>query len=320
VAGFALQELPSNCIGGGTIVDAGAVSTAIRSLFERNAFTTREVAASLSGNGVIVKKIPLPVMTAAELRESIYWEAVHHIPFDIQDVNIDYEVVESGRGADSTGTMDVLLVAAKRDKIDGYCSVIAQAGCVPVVVDVDAFAIQNAYEANYGTNQGPTVLMNVGASAININILCRGQSVFIRDISTGGNAYTEALQRELNLPFDRAEAAKQGIALDGVRPDEVRPVLQSMTENVLLEIQKTFDFFKGTASSDHIGHILLSGGASLLDGFAEALAARFDASVERLDAYRKVAFDRPAAGEESIDRLSSGVVALGLALRRGAHR
>src|SRR5262249_16673310 len=154
---------------------------------------------------------------------SIYWEAVHHIPFDIQDVNLDYEVVQSGTGPDSAGTMEVLLVAAKKDKIDGYRSVIAQAGCVPVVVDVDAFAMQNAYEASYSTKSGVVVLMNAGASAINLNILYRNQSVFIRDISTGGNAYTEALQRELNLPFGRAEAVKKGLAAHEAGLDEVRP-------------------------------------------------------------------------------------------------
>ena len=192
---------------------------------------------------MIVKKISLPVMTEAELAESIYWEAEQYIPFDIQDVNLDYQILDAGTGPDSKGTMDVLLVAAKKEKIADYTGVIAQAGKTPVVVDVDAFALQNAYEMNYGGDpQAVVVLLNAGASAININIIQGDQSVFTRDIAMGGNAYTEAVQKELNLPFDTAEALKKGETVEGVTFEEVQPVLHAMTENVLLEIQKTFDF------------------------------------------------------------------------------
>jgi len=161
-------------------------------------------------------------MTEAELSESIYWEAEQYIPFDIQDVNLDYQILDPGTGADSKGTMEVLLVAAKKEKIADYTGVIAQAGRVPVVVDVDAFALQNAFEMNYGNDPNAVVvLLNAGASAININIITGDQSVFTRDISMGGNAYTEAVQKELNLPFDAAEALKKGEAVDGVTFQEV---------------------------------------------------------------------------------------------------
>src|SRR5204863_160162 len=175
-----------------------------------------EVAASLSGNAVIVKKISLPVMTASELDESIYWEAETYIPFDIQDVNLDYQILDAGGGTDAKGTMDVLLVAAKKEKIADYTGVITQAGRVAVIVDVDAFALQNAYELNYGFDPAAVVvLVNAGASAININIVVNAQSVFTRDVSLGGNAYTEAVQRELNLPFESAELLKKGYPVDG---------------------------------------------------------------------------------------------------------
>ena len=169
--------------------------------------------------------------------------------------------------------MDVLLVAAKKEKIADYTGVIAQAGRSAVVVDVDAFALQNAYEVNYGIDPNAViVLLNAGASATNINILQGDQSVFTRDISIGGNAYTEALQRELNLPFETADALKRGLPVDGVTYDDARPVLRAVTENVMLEIQKTFDFFKATAASDKIDRIMLSGGASRAEGFTEMLA------------------------------------------------
>src|SRR5207253_10334661 len=133
------------------------------------------------------------------LAESIFWEAEQYIPFDIQDVNLDYQILNPGTAAGAGGTMDVLLVAAKKEKIADYTGVISQAGRVPIVVDVDAFALQNAYELNYGFEpEAVVVLLNAGASAININILTGGHSVFTRDISIGGNAYTEAVQKELN--------------------------------------------------------------------------------------------------------------------------
>src|SRR5205085_12406426 len=158
----------------------------------------------------------LPVMAEGELSESIYWEAEQYIPFDIQDVNLDYQILDAGTGPDSKGTMDVLLVAAKKEKIADYTGVIAQAGKTPVVVDVDAFALQNAYEMNYGSDpEAVVVLLNAGASAININILSGDQSLFTRDISIGGNAYTEAVQKELHLSFDAAEQLKHGVAVNG---------------------------------------------------------------------------------------------------------
>ncbi len=322
VAAFATEPVPPDSIVDGAIIDGGAVADAIRRLFDRKAFKTKEVAASLSGNAVIVKKISLPVMTEAELGESIYWEAEQYIPFDIQDVNLDYQILDPGTGPDSKGTMDVLLVAAKKEKIADYTNVISQAGRVPVVVDVDAFALQNAYEINYAPQPGAiVVLLNAGASAININILNGDQSLFTRDISIGGNAYTEAVQKELSLPFDAAEQAKKGLFAEGLTFDEVRPVLHAMTENVLLEIQKTFDFFKATAASDRIDRILLSGGACGVDGFPQALEERFNAPVEMFDPFKKVTFDIQKLGMAQAEQVvPTAAVAVGLALRRAGDR
>jgi type IV pilus assembly protein PilM len=271
---------------------------------------------------VIVKKINLPVMTEAELAESIYWEAEQYIPFDIQDVNLDYQILDAGAGPDSKGTMEVLLVAAKKEKIADYTGVISQAGRVPVVVDVDAFALQNAFEVNYGLEpDAVVVLLNAGASAININIITGDQSVFTRDISMGGNSYTEAVQKELNLPFESAEQLKKGQTIEGATFEEVKPVLQAMTENVLLEIQKTFDFFKATASSDRIDRVVLSGGASRVDGFAEALRERFGTTVESFDPFRKISFEPQKFGVEDPDTaIPTAAVAVGLALRRVGDR
>jgi type IV pilus assembly protein PilM len=313
--------VPPDSIVDGDIIDGGAVAEGIRRLFNGLGIKTKDVAASLSGNAVIVKKITLPVMTEAELAESIYWEAEQYIPFDIQDVNLDYQILDKHTDG-GKGSMDVLLVAAKKEKIADYTGVIAQAGRAAVVVDVDAFALQNAYEVNYGIESGAVVvLLNAGASATNINILNGDQSVFTRDISLGGNAYTEALQKELNLPFDLADQLKRGVAVDGVTFEDARPVLRAVSENVMLEIQKTFDFFKATASSDRIDRIMLSGGASRAEGFNEMLSERFEAPIELLDPFKRVTFDAKKFNVDSADDVApTAAVAVGLALRRVGDR
>jgi type IV pilus assembly protein PilM len=322
VTAFGAESVPPDSIVDGAIIDGAAVADAIRRVFEGNKIQTKDVAASLSGNAVIVKKITLPVMTEAELAESIYWEAEQYIPFDIQDVNLDYQILDPGDAANGKATMDVLLVAAKKEKIADYTGVIAQAGRTAVVVDVDAFALQNAFEVNYGIEPGRVVvLLNAGASATNINILQGDQSVFTRDISIGGNAYTEALQKELNLPFEQADQLKRGEPVDGVTFEDARPVLRAVTENVMLEIQKTFDFFKATAASDRIDRIVVSGGASRAEGFLEMLTERFEAPVELFDPFKNVAFDAKRFQVGAVDAIApTAAVAVGLALRRAADR
>jgi len=319
VVAFAREDMAPDSIVDGAIIDAAGVADAIRRVFARAGTKSRDVAASLSGNAVIVKKISLPQMTDVELAESIRWEAEQYIPFDVQDVNLDYQVLPGEGG--TRNTMDVLLVAAKKDKIADYTGVIAQAGRVPVVVDVDAFAVQNAFEANYDVVPGVvTVLLNMGASAININIVSGAASLFTRDMSIGGNAHTEAVQREFNLTFERAEQVKQGHAADTVSAVDVLPVLKAVNEIVLLEIQKTFDFYRATAPSDRLDRVMVCGGGVRVAGFTEALSERFGIPVEPLDPFRRIAFDAGKAGVNTEEVAPTAVVAVGLALRRGGDR
>jgi type IV pilus assembly protein PilM len=321
VTAFGSEPVPPDSIVDGAIIDGAAVADAIRRLFDGRGIKTKEVAASLSGNAVIVKKITLPVMTEAELAESIYWEAEQYIPFDIQDVNLDYQILDVPDAAGGKGTMDVLLVAAKKEKIADYTGVIAQAGRTAVVVDVDAFALQNAYEVNYGIDPAAVVvLLNAGASATNINIMSGDRSVFTRDISIGGNAYTEALQKELNLAYAQADQLKRGLPIEQASVDEARPVLRAVSENVMLEIQKTFDFFKATAASDRIDRIMVSGGASRAEGFTDMLTERFGAPVEPFDPFKRILFDPKRFSVDATDVAATIAVAVGLGLRRAADR
>ena len=322
ISAFASEPVPPEAIVDGAILDAPAVTEAIKRVFQQGGFKSKDVVASLSGNAVIVKKIGLPIMTEAELSDSIAWEAEQYIPFDIQDVNLDYKILDTGAGPNAQGTMEVLLVAAKKEKIADYTGVIKEAGRVPVVVDVDAFALQNAYETNYGVEPGAVVvLLNAGASSINVNILGGDQSLFTRDISLAGNAYTEALQRELHLSFESAEQAKRGESVGNVKFEDVKPVLHAVTENVLLEIQKTFDFFKATAASDRLDRIVVSGGGRAVDGFAEALEERFGAPVETFYPFRKVTADWKKLKINDPDQAAAtAAVAVGLALRKTGDR
>jgi type IV pilus assembly protein PilM len=320
VVAYASEAMAPDSIVDGAIIDGAGVADTIRRVFDRLGTKTKDVAASLSGNAVIVKKISLPQMTEAELAESIKWEAEQYIPFDIQDVNLDYQIVRGNDGG-AANSMDVLLVAAKKEKIADYTGVIAQAGRVPVVVDVDAFAMQNAFEANYDADPGAvTALMNMGASAININIVTGPASIFTRDVSIGGNAYTEAVQREFNLTYERAEQAKRGAPAGDERAEDIEAVLRAVSDNVLLEIQKTFDFYRSTAASDRLDRVMLCGGAARVQGFAGALADRFGLPVERLDPFRRVAFDAAKRGVDPEEVAPTAVVAVGLALRRAGDR
>jgi type IV pilus assembly protein PilM len=267
---------------------------------------------------VIVKKISLPQMSQEELAESIHWEAEQYIPFDIQDVSIDYEVVGEGSG----GNMDVLLVACKKDKISDYSSAITQAGKNPALVDVDVFALQNCYEVNYGIDPGRVVaLLNVGASIMNINIVKGGTSIFNRDIAVGGNQYTDAIQKDLNLSFDQAEALKKGGRVEGAAPENLHPILQAVSENIVLEIQKTFDFFKATSSEDRIDRIYLSGGTAKVHGLRDLVADRFEAAVELLNPFNNVTYNPRDFDPDFIAEIGpSAAIAVGLASRKGGDR
>lgn len=316
-----IEPLSPEAIVDGAIMDSGLVAETIQRLFTANRIKSQEVAISLSGHSVIIKKISLPQMTQEELGESIQWEAEQYIPFDVDDVNIDYQVLE-GPSLSGEGNMDVLLVAVKKDKINDYTTVLANAGKAAQVVDVDVFALQNAYEVNYDIPMDKVVaLINLGAAVTNIAILQGGASIFWRDISIGGNLFTEAIQKEINLPFEQAELLKKGHEVEGASAERVPAVLQAVSEQVGTEIQKTLDFFKATSSSDPVSLMVLSGGASRTPNLSSYLGQRFDTHVEMLDPFKKVAVNERQFPADRLEPLgASASVAVGLALRKGGDR
>ena len=314
-----MEALPPEAIVDGAIMDSGAVIDAIQRLFTSQKIKTSDVATSVSGNAVIVKKISLPQMSPEELAESIHWEAEQYIPFDIQDVALDYEVIEGSGGG---GNMDVLLVAVKKDKISDYTSVITQAGKTPRIVDVDVFALQNCHEINYGADSGRVVaLLNLGAAITNVNIVRGSNSLFNRDIAVGGNLATDALQKDLGLPYESAEALKRGEQVEGTLPDSVFPVLQSTAENIVSEIQKTFDFFRATTQEERIDQVYLAGGSARLQGLRELLMERLDTQVDLLNPFNAVTYSPKDVDADLVNQMGpAAAIAVGLAVRKVGDR
>jgi type IV pilus assembly protein PilM len=310
------QGLQPDTVVDGQIMELNDVSGVIASVFQSNQFKTDRVAAGVSGSSVIVKNIIVPQMTSEELEESIDWHAEEHIPFEISDVSLDYQVV--GSGADS---LHVLMAACKRDFVANLKQAIQLAGKQPAVIDVDAFALQNCYEVNYEPADDMVVaLLNVGASTMNINILRGVRSVFTRDVSVGGNQYTALLQKELGLTYEQAESVKRGGAQpnESGEPVDVDSALETVSEMLALEISKTFDFYRATAEDGggSVQKILISGGGSKLRGLPEYLSNRFEMPVERLDPFRRIKVDArrfdPDYMREVVPEMA---VAVGLALR-----
>ena len=308
-----LETLSPEAIVDGAIMDASLVVDTVNRLATALNVRNPDFGTSLSGHSVIVKKISLPSMSPEELGESIRWEAEQYVPFDINDVNLDYVVLDSGIG----DTMDVLLVAVKKDKIGDYTSVISQSGRNPLLVDVDAFAIQNAFEANYPIEPGRVVaLVNVGASVTNVNILSGANTVFWRDISFGGNQFTDAVQKQLSLSFDQAEALKKGERTGDHSVQDTLPILRSVTDDLAQELQKTFDFFLATTSTAKIDQLLLSGGSARIVNFDTQLKERFGMLVEVMNPFRQIDVSGGSVSEEWLtENAPSLAVAVGLAVR-----
>ncbi len=308
----AIADLSPEAIVDGAIMDSSLVVEALSRLISENGIKNQGFGGSLSGHSVIIKKIQLPAMGESELTESIQWEAEQYIPFDINDVNLDYVVLEEGVG----DTMDVLLVAVKKDRIADYTSVIVQAGKDPVLVDVDVFALQNAYEANYGLPNETMALVNIGASVMNINVIHDGSSIFWRDVAFGGNQYTEAIQRELNLPREDAERLKLGERVADHTLQQVMGVLNSVSEDLAAELQKTIDFFVATSSVDRLDRVVLAGGGAQVLNLDQVLKERFQVDVEVMNPFRNIRYSESDFDPEWINRHAPAMaVAVGMAVR-----
>ena len=308
-----IEYLPPDCIVDGVIISKIPVADAIARIFKSKGIRNRQIATSISGSSVIVKKVALPAQMEDELEESIQWEAEQYIPFDIADVNLDYQIVGPAEG----NRVEVILVAAKREKIADQTGVISMAGRVPKVVDIDAFALQNVYEVNYEPQPSTVAaLLNIGSSVMNINIVRGAEFLFTRDIAMGGNHYNDFLQKELNVSFEEAENYKRNGAPSPELQKRTLATLASVSEILVLEAQKTLDYFKTTTRLEDIREIYISGGASRTPGFQTCLQEKFQLPVSFLNPFRRVKANDKVFPPATLEELASDfAIAVGLALR-----
>jgi type IV pilus assembly protein PilM len=313
------ELLPHDAIVEGTVIDSAAVVESIKTLCEENKITTKNVAISISGNSVIIKKISLPPMEAEELAESIIWEAKHNIPYPYEETNVDYAILDPSQ-ADTGKNLDILLVAAKKDKIANYSNVIHQADKELVAIDVDVFAIQNAVEINYPEiiREKTVAIVNLGSNITNVVIVENGTPFLFRDLSIGGSFFTENLSKDLNLSFDEAEKVLKGLPVKDIQPEQVQTSLNMNMQNLLEEIEKTFSFYEaGGKEEKKIEVTFLSGGLSKLKNLQQNFEEKFNVKTETLNPFRRISYNDKKFDPLYFDELAALFgVATGLATRK----
>ncbi len=316
---FDYEQLPPETIVDGALLNSSLVADAVQELLSRNKIRTKETALSVSGNTVIIRKITLPLMTQEELQESIQWEAEQYIPFDINEVFIGFEVLAPRT---DQGQMDVVLVAAKKDMISDYQNLCSDVNLKAFVMDVDAFALQNAYEVNYGFHQNETVvLLDVGNSVVTMNVVTDGITMFTRDLSLGGSDITEEIQKQLNITYQEAELYKMGgspgAQTDEVLPQEVEKIIGEKAEDIANEIQRSLDFYSATAADNRIDKIVVTGGTAAIPSLVRTIERISGIRTELLNPFKNISYDERKFTAARIQKLAPiASIAVGLALRR----
>jgi type IV pilus assembly protein PilM len=323
---FGVIGLPQNAIVEGSIKEMEIVSSAIKNLFKHLRVKNKNVASSISGYSVIVKKISISQRSDAELEATIPDEAEQYIPFDISDVNLDYEVLPSAVGAadvekgdkesEKEDIMDIMLVAAKKDIVEDYVSLLQLASLNPVVLDVDAFALQNAFEISSEETSGCFAIVNVGAEELGINAIKEGVSIFTRDSSYGGSQITEAIMSKFDVSHEEADRIKLG----GAKMDQERAAMEEIFTSVVSgwvqEIKRALDFLGTTYPDESIEKIFVTGGSCRIPGFQKYLEMETDIPVEELNPFASLQISERVFDPKYLGYMASqAAVAVGLALR-----
>ncbi|MDT8317967.1 MAG: type IV pilus assembly protein PilM [bacterium] len=309
-----LAPIPPDAIVDGALMDPGAIAEAITALLAKTKVKLKDVATSIAGHSVIIKKITLASMSDEELADSIQWEAEQYVPFDIADVNLDFEIL--GPDPVDESQMEVLLVAAKKETIDDYTAVFAEAGLNPVVMDIDAFACQNMLELNYPPDDGVvTAIVNIGAGLTNVNILKDGASLFVRDVASGGNHFTEAIQKRFGVGQELADSAKLGASVEGVDSSGLKEVIRESMDGIASEVARTLDFFLATNPDNNVDKVFISGGGARVKGLGALMSDKLGVPVEIVDPFQMINFNKKYAEMIAAEGPSFGV-AVGLAIRK----
>lgn len=309
-----IAPLPPEAIVDNTLMDSSAIALVIKNLVASLDIKVKDAVCSISGNSVIIRKILLPAMPQEELEDQIAWEAEQYIPFDINDVNMDFQILSPDNN-DPT-KMNVLLVASKKDIINDYLAVFSEAGMQLSVVDVDSFAVQNAFEANHDFNtQEIIALVNIGATVMNINVIKAGITLFTRDVQMGGNLYTEEIQKQLGLSSEEAEIGK--LLVRETNNELIRTVIAKVNETITQEIRRSLDFYNSTANDERISAVFVSGGCSKVYNLISAISEKTGLSTEMVNPFARLKYNEKDFDPEYLDEISPLMaVPVGLALRK----
>lgn len=308
--------LPEGAVDDGTLNEPEVVGKAISDLFNNLKIKNRKVGFSISGYSVIVKKVNLAVMEDAQLEAHIMAEAEQYIPFDIEDVYLDFQDLKTNtKGAERT---DVMLVAAKKEVVDDYIEMLRGINLNPVIVDVDGFALENSYEYNYQKNEN-VALVDIGATKMNINILSQGISVVARDIVVGSKQLTEQIQNVFDIEFEEAEAIKLGFLPADDKRREVEDIFSTTCTQWVLEVKKAIDLYHANHPDQPLKKLILSGGGAKVNGLTDFLARETDMEVELFNPFKNMVTNRKKIDPDYL--LSIGpemAIVTGIALRASA--
>ncbi|MBD3272094.1 MAG: type IV pilus assembly protein PilM [Elusimicrobia bacterium] len=297
----------------------------LKSLLAQTGIKTKNAAASISGNSVIVRYVKFPKLSAQELEKTIQYEAEPYIPFDIRDVNIGFNILNDIT-EDGQKKMETILVAAKKEVVQSRIDVLQMAGLSPMIIDVDAFAIENAFEQSRTPESNDTVLfINIGAAVTNMSIIENGVSKVVRDVFVAGNSFSKALQKNLQCDFQEAENLKSQFgllvsaeekeqALSEDRKDalQISTLIGPIARDLLGEVQRSLDFYLSQGSDRAVNKVLLSGGSSKIKNLDKYFAQELRLPVELFNPMAQI------AGGDKVppDDVMSLTVALGIATRR----
>lgn len=316
LTGFAMAATPPNSVSAGDVIDTESLAEAVRYL--ANGLKTKRsgICTALWGTSVIIKRISVPRMDEKLLEDQIRWEAEQYIPFDINEVNLEYKVLENV--SDNPEAMELLLIAARQESVLRYAEIVMNAGFECEILDVGGFALANCFELNYGVLKKQVVaLLNVGASVTNLVIVESGEVVFCRDIPVGGVTYSMELQKSLGISPDEAEVMKLSISRGEPAPDEAAGVLNVTHEMIAEEIQGSIDFFLNTTSSSEIAQCYLTGGCIKVAGLVEFLQKQIKIPCEIFDPFFNVNYNKNAFSPSYISEIKDyASIALGLGLRK----
>jgi len=327
LANFGMVSLPPDTIVDGEVENPTAISEAIKNLIKSEKLGAyKHCAFSVSGQSVIIKKIIVPLMSEDDLAESIQQEAEQYIPFDIDEVNVDFQIVKAEGeipkkgekvAEDEDRQMDVLLVAAKKNIIQEQSEIITQAGLKPALVDLDVFALENGYEASYGLNEDDTfALVNIGASSTNVNIIENGVTAYTRDIPSGGNTVTESIQKNLNVGFRDAENLKLGHMDESRDKKDIIPHIRSAVAEICGELKSTIDMFQRTSESQ-VRRLYICGGTAMMEGIDTLIGKEMGLDCNIINPFRNIRTNPKTFDPDYIETYGPmAVVAIGLAVRK----